>query len=75
MLRAEQPIVNFIQLPQLLLANGRFAPLPIAASRTVALGGTGGDGRFARHWFAGVRAQAGWGEIASLSGAGDNKSK
>jgi hypothetical protein len=40
MVRAGQPNVNFIQLSQLSLANGRFAPLRIAASRTGLLGGT-----------------------------------
>ena len=45
----------------LLKADGRFAALPIAASRTVASGRHGGDGRFSRHRFAGVRAQAGQG--------------
>ena len=33
----------------------------------------GGDGRFSRHRIAGVRAQAGQGEIASLSGVGDDQ--
>ena len=35
-----------------------FKPLPIAASRTVALWAAHGDGGFSRHRVAGVRAQA-----------------
>jgi S1-C subfamily serine protease len=41
----------------LLKAAGKFAPLPIAASRTVALGGTVVTVGFSRHRFAWVRAQ------------------
>jgi hypothetical protein len=41
----------------LLKADGRFAPLPIAASRTVNLGGTVATIGFSRHRFAGVHAK------------------
>jgi S1-C subfamily serine protease len=56
----------------LLKADGRFAPLPIAASRMVALGGTVATVGFpgiGLQWFAPKLAK---GEIASLSGAGDD---
>jgi S1-C subfamily serine protease len=43
----------------LLKAVGRFAPLPICRQSHGASGRHGGDGRFSRHRFAGVRAQAG----------------
>jgi len=43
----------------LLKADGRFAPLPIAASRTVALWAAHGDGRFSRYRFAGLLSSSG----------------
>jgi len=45
----------------LLKADGRFASLPIAASRTVNLGGTVATVGFSQHRFAGVFAQVGQG--------------
>ena len=56
----------------LLKAEGRFAALPIAASRAVKLGGTVATVGFPNiglQWFAPKFAR---GEIASLSGAGDD---
>ena len=56
----------------LLRADGRFAPLPIAASRTVALGGTVATVGFPDIGLQGFAPKLGKGEIASLSGAGDD---
>ena len=41
----------------LLKADGRFAPLPIVPVAWWLSGRHGGDGRFSRHRFAGVRAR------------------
>jgi TPR repeat protein len=56
----------------LLKADGRFAPLPIAASRTVALGGTVATVGFPDIGLQGFAPKLAKGEIASLSGAGDD---
>ena len=56
----------------LLKANGRFAPLPIAASRTVNLGGTVATIGFPNIGMQGFAPKLAKGEIASLSGAGDD---
>ena len=56
----------------LLKAGGRFAPLPIAASRTVALGGTVATVGFPDIGLQGFAPKLAKGEIASLSGAGDD---
>ena len=55
----------------LLKADGRFPPVPIAASRAVKTGRHGGDGGFSRHRLARLREVA-KGQIASLSGAADD---
>jgi S1-C subfamily serine protease len=47
-------------------------PLPIAASRTAQSGRHGGDDRFSRHRLQGFAPKLAKGEIASLSGAGDD---
>jgi S1-C subfamily serine protease len=57
----------------LLKAVGRFAPLPIAASRTVALGGTVATVGFPDIGLQGFAPKLAKGEIASLSGAGDDQ--
>jgi serine protease Do len=56
----------------LLKADGRFAPLPIAASRTVSLGGTVATIGFPDIGLQGFAPKLVKGEIASLSGAGDD---
>ncbi len=56
----------------LLKADGRFAPLPIAASRTVNLGGTVATIGFPNIGMQGFAPKLAKGEIASLSGAGDD---
>ena len=56
----------------LLKADGRFAPLPIAASRTAALGGTVATVGFPDIGLQGFAPKLAKGEIASLSGAGDD---
>ncbi len=56
----------------LLKADGRFAPLPIAASRTVALGGMVATVGFPNIGLQGFAPKLAKGEIASLSGAGDD---
>ena len=56
----------------LLKADGRFAPLPIAASRTVTLGGTVATVGFPDIGLQGFAPKLAKGEIASLSGAGDD---
>ena len=56
----------------LLKADGRFAPLPIAASRTVALGGTVATVGFPNIGLQGFAPKLAKGEIASLSGAADD---
>ena len=56
----------------LLKADGRFASLPIAASRTVALGGTVATVGFPDIGLQGFAPKLAKGEIASLSGAGDD---
>ena len=56
----------------LLKADGRFAPLPIAASRTVALGGTVATVGFPNIGMQGFAPKLAKGEIASLSGAADD---
>ena len=57
----------------LLQAEGKFSPLPIAASRTVKLGGTVATVGFSRHRVCkGSRPSLAKGEIASLSGAADD---
>jgi len=56
----------------LLKADGRFAPLPIAASRTVNLGGTVATIGFPDIGLQGFAPKLAKGEIASLSGAGDD---
>jgi S1-C subfamily serine protease len=56
----------------LLKASGRFAPLPIAASRTVNLGGTVATVGFPNIGLQGFAPKLAKGEIASLSGAGDD---
>jgi TPR repeat protein len=56
----------------LLKADGRFAPLPIAASRTGLLGGTVATVGFPNIGLQGFAPKLAKGEIASLSGAGDD---
>jgi S1-C subfamily serine protease len=56
----------------LLKAVGRFAPLPIAASRTVNLGGTVATVGFPNIGMQGFAPKLAKGEIASLSGAADD---
>ena len=56
----------------LLKAGGRFAPLPIAASRTELLGGTVATVGFPDIGLQGFAPKLAKGEIASLSGAGDD---
>jgi S1-C subfamily serine protease len=56
----------------LLKAIGRFAPLPIAASRTVKLGGTVATVGFPDIGLQGFAPKLAKGEIASLAGAGDD---
>jgi S1-C subfamily serine protease len=56
----------------LLKADGRFAPLPIAASRTVNLGGTVATVGFPNIGKQGFSPKLAKGEIASLSGAGND---
>ena len=56
----------------LLKADGRFAPLPIAASRTVNLGGTVATVGFPDIGLQGFAPKLAKGEIASLSGASDD---
>jgi S1-C subfamily serine protease len=56
----------------LLKADGRFEPLPVAASRTMALGGTVATVGFPDIGLQGFAPKLGKGEIASLSGAGDD---
>src|SRR5580693_9563961 len=56
----------------LLKADGRFAPLPIAASRTVKLGGSVATVGFPDIGLQGFAPKLAKGEIASLSGAGDD---
>jgi hypothetical protein len=56
----------------LLKAEGRFAPLPIASSRTVKLGGTVATVGFPDIGLQGFAPKLAKGEIASLSGAGDS---
>ena len=56
----------------LLKAYGRFAPLPIAASRTVRLGNTVATVGFPNTGLQGFSPKLAKGEIASLSGAADD---
>ena len=56
----------------LLKADGRFAPLPIASSRTVKLGGTVATVGFPDIGLQGFAPKLARGEIASLSGAADD---
>jgi S1-C subfamily serine protease len=56
----------------LLKADGRFAPLPIAASRTMNLGGTVATVGFPNIGLQGFAPKLAKGEIASLSGAADD---
>ena len=56
----------------LLKANGRFAPLPISASRTVKLGSTVATVGFPDIVLQGFAPKLAKGEIASLSGAQDD---
>jgi S1-C subfamily serine protease len=56
----------------LLKADGRFASLPIAASRTVNLGGTVATVGFPNIGLQGFSPKLAKGEITSLSGAGDD---
>ena len=56
----------------LLKADGRFAPLPIAASRTVSLGSTVATIGFPDIGLQGFSPKLAKGEIASLSGAADD---
>jgi TPR repeat protein len=56
----------------LLKVEGRFTPLPIAASRTVVLGGTVATVGFPNIGLQGFAPKLAKGEIASLSGAGDD---
>ena len=56
----------------LLKADGRFLPLPVAASRTVKLGGTVATVGFPDPGLQGFSPKLAKGEIASLSGAGDD---
>ena len=55
-----------------LKAVGRFAPLPIAASRTVKLGGTVATVGFPDIGLQGFAPKLAKGEIASLAGAADD---
>ncbi len=54
-----------------LTADGRFAPLPLAASRTVTMDGTVATVGFPDIGLQGFAPKLAKGEIASLSGAGD----
>jgi S1-C subfamily serine protease len=56
----------------LLKANGKFSPLPIAASRTAHLGGTVATVGFPNIGMQGFAPKLAKGEIASLSGAADD---
>jgi S1-C subfamily serine protease len=56
----------------LLKAEGRFAPLPIVASRAVKLGATGATVGFPDIGLQGFAPKLAKGEIASLSGAADD---
>jgi len=56
----------------LLKAEGRFAPLPVVASRAVKLGGTVATVGFPNIGLQGFAPKLAKGEIASLSGAGDD---
>jgi TPR repeat protein len=56
----------------LLKAEGKFSPLPIAASRTVRLGNTVATVGFPDTGLQGFAPKLAKGEIASLSGAGDD---
>jgi serine protease Do len=56
----------------LLKADGRFAPLPIASSRSVKLGGTVATVGFPNTGLQGFAPKFARGEIASLSGAADD---
>jgi serine protease Do len=56
----------------LLKADGRFAPLPIASSRAVKLGGTVATVGFPNISMQGFSPKLAKGEIASLSGAADD---
>ena len=56
----------------LLKSEGRFAPLPIAASRAVKLGGTVATVGFPNIGLQGFAPKLAKGEIASLSGASDD---
>ena len=56
----------------LLKADGKFSPLPIAASRTVNLGGTVATVGFPDIGLQGFAPKLAKGEIASLSGASDD---
>ncbi len=56
----------------LLKAEGRFSPLPVAASRAVKLGGTVATVGFPNIGLQGFAPKLAKGEIASLSGAGDD---
>ena len=56
----------------LLKAVGKFAPLPVAASRSVKLGGTVATVGFPNIGMQGFAPKLAKGEIASLSGAGDD---
>ena len=56
----------------LLKAEGRFAALPLAASRAVKLGGAVATVGFPKIGLQGFAPKLAKGEIASLSGAGDD---
>jgi TPR repeat protein len=56
----------------LLKADGRFAPLPVTASRTMALGGTVATVGFPDIGLQGFAPKLAKGEIAARSGAGDD---
>jgi hypothetical protein len=56
----------------LLKADGKFSPLPIAASRSAHLGGTVATIGFPDPSLQGFSPKLAKGEIASLSGAGDD---
>lgn len=56
----------------LLKAEGKFAPLPMVSSRTVKLGGTVATVGFPNIGLQGFAPKLAKGEIASLSGAGDD---
>jgi TPR repeat protein len=56
----------------LLKADGRFAPLPVAASRSMSLGSTVATVGFPDPGLQGFSPKLAKGEIASLSGAGDD---